>query len=129
MSIIAAKSWLPAELTIVQPYSMSPVLGCRASHCAGMWVAPATGTCVGMDRPELMISSVFVAPMAVQRQAQKEGVRGIVMRRVPGLLEALGLVPEGAQEQAPVVTRTEKPGWVPPTFAEALAALEDEEED
>ena len=131
MSIIAAKSWLPPELTTVQPYSMSPVLGCDVSEerarCAGVWVAPATGTCVGMDRPELMISSVFVAPMDVQRQAQKQGVRGIVMRRVPGLLEALGLVPE--VPQAPVVTRTEKRGWVPPTFAETLAALEDDEED
>jgi hypothetical protein len=126
MSIIAAKSWLPAELTIVQPYSMSPLM-CGPERCAGVWVAPATGTCVGMDRPELMISSVFVAPMAVQREAQKAGVRGIIMRRVPGLLEALGLVPEEAP--APVVTRTEVPGWVPPMFAETLAALEDDEEE
>ena len=81
MSIIAAKSWLPPELTTVQPYSMSPVLGCDVSEerarCAGVWVAPATGTCVGMDRPELMISSVFVAPMDVQRQAQKGFLFGI----------------------------------------------------
>jgi len=124
MSMIAAKSWLPAELTIVQPYSMGPLM-CGPARCAGMWVAPATGTCVGMDRPELMISSVFVAPMAIQREAQKAGRRGIVMTYPAGLLEALGLVPEEAQD--PVVTRTEVAA--PPTFAETLAALEDDEED
>lgn len=122
---IAAKSWLPAELSGVQPYSMGPLLRDTAASCVGAWATPAVGTCVGMDRTELMISSCFVAPMAVQRDAQKRGQRGIIMFYPKGLLEALGL---GETPPEPEVERTPKPFEIlrGRSFMDSLADLEDD---
>jgi hypothetical protein len=123
---IAAKSWLPAELSGVQPYSMGPLLRDTAASCVGKWATPAVGTCVGMDRSELMISSCFVAPMEVQYDAQKRGQRGIIMFYPKGLLEALGL---GETPPEPEVERTPRPFEVlrELSFMDSLADLEDED--
>lgn len=131
MSIIAAKSWLPPELTVVQPYSMGPLM-CRPERgCARDWAAPAVGTCVGMDRPELMISACFVAPPEVQREALKSGRRDIIMmvpRGLPELLEAdPRLWPRGLPREAGADPETRPVIVDQQTFMDQLAALDEDD--
>lgn len=88
-------SWLPPELTVVQPYAMGALMGCPPVQNApcpvtpSWFVAPASGTCVGMDRPELMIATCFVAPAAVQADARKRGEKAMIMMLPKGLMERL----------------------------------------
>lgn len=79
----------PPELLAIQPYSMGPILGW---HPELMKMAtPAMGTVRRMDLPELVIRTCLVAPREVQRQARALGVNGLIMIRVKGLREALGM--------------------------------------
>jgi len=79
-------SWLPAEISRAQPYSMGPVSRWNPEM---MRVSPATGTVTRMDRPKINVRLMFVAPASVQRDAQRVGERGIMMIRAPGLLDAV----------------------------------------
>ena len=135
-----AATWLPAELTVVQPYSMGPVTSWSPVFPQGSTL-PAMGTVVGMDRPEMMIRAAFVAPVAVQRQAQKAGETAIIMQYPKGLLEALGLVKpapvelvevEGAGHGGLVITPAahaaiDQNNAITDAFLDALMALEDED--
>lgn len=140
MMAIAAKSWLPAEMSGVQPYSMGPLLRDTAASCVGRFATPAVGTCVGMDRTELMISSCFVAPMDVQRDAQKRGQRGIMMIMPKGLIELIGddpkLWPRTRTKVPAAATWVDADTGVPliegrhaarTSFMDSLADLEDED--
>lgn len=134
MSMIAAKSWLPRELTVVQPYSMGPLM-CRPERgCAREWAAPAVGTCVGMDRPELMISAAFVAPPEIQREALRSGRRDIMMMVPRGLAEILEadskLWPRNSRRLAPVAEiggGLVAPKPLADAFMDALAALDEDD--
>lgn len=124
-------TWLPPELTTAQPYSMGPTTRWSAPFPQGSTL-PAMGTCVGMDRPELMIATCFVAPAAVQADARKRGERGIIMTVPSGLMERLddpALWPR-RPKLAPVAEIGD--GLVAPepqaqAFLDALMALEDED--
>ena len=132
-----AATWLPPELWVIQPYSMGPLMGCppdQSRPCpvdrGGRFVSPANGTVPILDAPELAILTCFVAPAATQRKAQKEGQRGIIMIRAPGLYEALN-GPRPALAPASVVaaqTDWEREQEARRAFAEALAALDDDED-
>ena len=95
-----AATWLPPELSVVQPYSMGPVTNWDPIWPVGSTL-PAMGTILqcddqistgrrGLSGAEFAILGVFVAPAAIQRAAQAQGERGIIMARPRGLIEALG---------------------------------------
>jgi hypothetical protein len=143
-----AATWLPPELSVVQPYSMSPVIGCPPvldRPCPlerRMLIVPASGTAVRMDDEitvggrffppnVMMIKGAFVASARVQRAAQKEGEQALIMQYPAGLLEALGLAGEdmrhtglSAPKTADVAVANLDAGQ---TFIDALRALEDED--
>lgn len=142
-----AATWLPPDLSIVQPYSMGPVVGCpdvldrRCPLEARMLVSPASGTMVRMDDEitvggrffppnVMMIKGAFVAPARVQRAAQKAGETALMMMYPKGLLEALSLVeaevkhPRQVPSNSQVVVANLDAGQ---TFVDALHALEDED--
>ena len=135
-----AASWLPPELWVTQPYSMGALMRCppdQSRPCpierSGGFVSPESGTVKIMDAPELAILTCFIAPGAVQRDAQKHGERALMMLRAKGLAEALGM--NMPQHMAPPVeVRRELTEWereqeARRQFAEALAALDDDGED
>ena len=78
---------LPAELVDVQPYSMCPLMR-RTGH-ADRYASKPAGALRGIDDPELSIRIALFAPMAVQREAQAAGYKGIIMVRPKGLDEAM----------------------------------------
>ena len=121
----------------VQPYSMGSVIGCppdQSRPCPVRpqeFIAPASGTVAILDAPELAILTCLVAPASVQRQAQKAGEKAIMMIRAKGLLEKLGMVPEPKIDPAQVaaaLTDWEREQESRQAFAQALAALDDEED-
>ncbi len=134
-----AASWLPPELWVIQPYSMGTLVGCppdQSRPCPierrGGFISPSSGTVKIMDAPELAILTCLIAPGAIQRQAQKTGERGIIMIRVPGLLEALGMIPADVtpviSQARPELSEWERDQEARRQFAEALAALDDDDE-
>lgn len=133
-----AATWLPPELWVIQPYSMGPLMGCppdQSRPCPVRpqeFISPASGTIAILDSPELAILTCFVAPASVQHAAQKQGQRGIMMIRAPGLYEALGVKPAPAPEVTQAVvpmTDWERDQEARRAFAEALAALDDDDEE
>lgn len=134
MTVSVAGSWLPPELTTVQPYSMGPTTRWSAPFPRGATL-PAMGTCVGMDRPELMIATCFVAPAAVQADARKRGERAMIMMMPPGLAERLDTDPKlwprrpkAAADPVEVAHELSLPhGPVPKSFVDALMALEEDD--
>jgi hypothetical protein len=138
-----AATWLPPELTTVQPYSMGPL----TRWGERVMMLPAHGTIVRMDdratsgpfspANEMMIRGAFVAPASVQRAAQKEGEKALIMAYPAGLLEALGLAENGQASDLvnvggghgglEVTPRAAEAIEEHKTFIDALRALEDEE--
>lgn len=127
-------TWLPPELVVSQPYSMGPALRWSPPMPAG-FTAPAHGTVKNMDDDRttgngvhgpsaqwFLFCGMFIAPRAMQQDPKRD----ITMVRPRGLLESLGQVPEQPQHIEPVseVTREEAER----AFADALAALEDDDE-
>lgn len=133
-----AASWLPPELWIVQPYSMGPLIGCppdQSRPCPVRpqeFISPASGTVAILDAPELAILTCLVAPASIQRQAQKTGERSIIMIRAKGLLEKLDMMPEptpiDAEPAEKPITDWEREQEARRVFAEALAALDEDED-
>ncbi len=136
-----AATWLPPELWVIQPYSMGPLMGCppdQSRPCpvarSGRFVSPANGTVALMDAPELAILTCFIAPAAVQRKAQKDGQRGLMMIRAPGLMEKLGLIHQDLRVGGiPAASAAEPSDWereqeARHAFAAALAALDGDED-
>jgi len=140
-----AASWLPPELSVVQPYSMSPVVGCPnvLNRPCPLFVSPASATIVRMDDAitvggrfmppnVMMIKGAFVAPARVQREAQKTGETALIMQYPAGLLEALGMAERpnvessALAEQAEIATAILAEGS-PQAFVDALHAMEDED--
>lgn len=134
-----AASWLPPELWVTQPYSMGALVGCppdQSRPCPierrGGFISPSSGTIKIMDAPELAILTCLIAPAGVQREARKGGERALMMLRAKGLAENLGMnMPE--HMAPPVEVRRELTEWereqeARRQFAEALAALDDDEE-
>lgn len=77
-------SWLPPEVGgACQPYSMLPLFR-RLGHDP-KYASPAMGTLVPIDRSELSIRMCLVAPSNVQRAAQAQGVKAMVMIRSKGI--------------------------------------------
>lgn len=131
-----AASWLPPELWVVQPYSMGALMGCppdQSRPCPVRpqeFIAPASGTIAILDAPELAILSCFVAPASVQHRAKKAGENALIMIRARGLTEALGLESPPAPPEPEVLLQTdwERDQEARRQFAEALAALDDDED-
>jgi hypothetical protein len=95
-------SWIPAELTMEQPYSMCPVVHRVFGDCeVGLpngtvqLTFPALGGCRTMDAPEAMTLSALWADAKVRRAARGRGVR-LPLRAVKGmeLVRLAGLRPE-----------------------------------
>ncbi len=153
-----AATWLPPELWVIQPYSMGPLMGCppdQSRPCpvarSGRFVSPANGTVALMDAPELAILTCFIAPAAVQRKAQKQGQRGLMMIMPKGLVETIGSDPKlwprtrtkvpatmtwvdsetgipMAERAGEVISEWEREQAARRAFAAALAALDEDEE-
>lgn len=135
------KSWLPPELAVSQPYTMSALMGCstdRTRPCAQPHVLPSMGTSVRMDDARtcgpympgnvMMILGAFIAPARVQHEAQKAGERAIMMQHPRGLLEKLGLVREQEPEISPAAhAAIDQGNAATDAFLDALHALEDED--
>lgn len=107
-------SWLPPELTIVQPYSMGPVTHWAPLYPRGATM-PAMGTIAQMDDritahglmngADMSILGCLVAPKAIQKAAQASGETAIIMERPRGLLEALAPVPHAGVGANSVIGR------------------------
>ena len=82
-------NYLPS-LRVSQPYTMCHALRLvdRRVDC-GKLATPVLGTNQAMDNPQVLVLLCLTAPVAVQRAARAQGVKGVVSMRVPGLAEAL----------------------------------------
>ena len=76
---------LPPEVGgIIQPYSMGPIFRWNMATLTQVAVPPMS-TLVNVDRSELMIRMCLHAPGYVQRAAQMQGVKAMVMVRPKGI--------------------------------------------
>jgi hypothetical protein len=137
-------TWLPPELVVTQPYSMGPVTRWDPPMPRGC-TAPAMGTVLQMDDristgsrglpngAEMAILGAFIAPAKVQRAAQMQGERGIIMSRPKGLIELIGDTQpkrlSQSDQDCEAAQRDQVLGLGPAvTLADLLAAAEDDDE-
>lgn len=145
MMVRMVPTWLPPELVVSQPYSMGPVLHWSPPMPYG-FTAPVHGTVKNMDddittggkHPSaqwFLIRGAFIAPRGLQQDPKRE----ITMIRPKGLLEALGLVGietdpavvaigPAVQKAREAIDELEAKRAAERAFADALAALEDDDE-
>lgn len=87
------RSWLPMELTRLQPYSLCPLFGPLGLHEVAPMLPPqtvariddvaSTGGIGGGAEREIL--TCLVAPRPVQMAARKQGINAVIMIRPKGI--------------------------------------------
>lgn len=136
---MGVRPWIPRELLGGQPYSMGPLTRWSPPMPLG-YTSAATGTVAVMDdristggRPsgsEFAILGCLIAPRSVQREAQRAGIRAVMMIRPKGLAEALADMPVRPSKPARWIESDAETAVVADaeSFMRALRDIEDDDD-